>query len=960
MKEWKDILVELAKKLTPPLAFGILFVVVLSQFGGQIPQQYINLVYDIGVGVPILWAAFEIYRVWRSHSAAPQTGSHSVLSTGKNSQITYIVNNYAQNVSGISKTELETQLKEYLDWVHETFGTIILRGIAQGRDSAVILPLETVYVPLAAEFTPERDELNIDLVSERRRGEIELLTEQSQRSTKINLNQILSISRRLIVTGGPGSGKTTVLQHIAWAFAHAIQTGKLSIAKEKLGVEPPLPFPIYVPLSLYAAYLRDLPKTAKAKERQLATFISEYLLQRQMHLTLSPDFIAHLLREEKSVILLLDGLDEVPNEEERIRVRQAIEDLVAGRENLRVIVTSRTAAYQGNAVLGRGFRHIRVLPLDWDNVKELVIHAYRSIHSQSEAQAKEKAQNLLTDIANLEEARKQRLGEDVEPFVDSPLMVRMLLIVHFNNRKLPDQRADLYLKAVDAMLRPDYNPDQSVSEEIEHRVAGSLAMNREMLQYLAYHMHRKGNEQGREIAEETLHEILKQESTYAPFVNELIAQTRQRGTLLEERGGLYRFIHLSFQEFLVGRYFVENVRDLDKIAEELEDGLSLDSWWREPILLTIGYLDLTAPVMARRLILRLAGAEAKYAKQQDKLSLDARLASAEIAASAYLECKAQSPDLAAILKERLLDLREQGKTQKWTPVIMASAADTLDELGYLPDDLYEFARVEQVGNLFDIAKHPVVNLQYKLFLDAEDFHAEKYWTKFPKYSEPDENGECKLIGDWGGEGYEWLKGNWDENKKILPRYWNDPRFGIARRTAPVVEITWWEANAFCKWLTEHWQEIPEYAAQAEILRGKIIRLPTETEWVLAAGGLGKPLVKGKGKLYRFAWDEKDEVTTDEKEILRRANVGESGINRTTPAGMYPLGRTKETGIWDMSGNVWEWQTNFYDKDRDWLGLRGGSWSFNEVNARLAYRNFNPPNGEWLSSGFRLVVCSPPS
>jgi len=948
MKDWKDILVELAKKLTAPLAFGILFIAAISQFGSQIPSQYINLVYDIGIGVLVVWVIYEVFHAWQSRRVESQTGNNSVLSTGRNSQITYIVNNYAQNTAGISKEELENQLKEYLDWVQEIFGTITLRGISHGRDSAVILPLETVYVPLAAEITPERDDLSVYTNEDDRREEMERLIKQGRENTKIDLNQILSISTRLIVTGGPGSGKTTVLQHIAWTFAQAIQTGKTATAKQKLGIEPPFPLPIYVPLSLYASYLRDLPKNAKAKEKQLATFISEYLLQRQMHLTLSPDFIAHLLREEKSAILLLDGLDEVPDENERIRVRQAIEDLVAGRENLRVVVTSRTRAYREGSVFGHGFRHISVLPLDWENVKALVTHAYRSIHSHSEGQAKEKAQNLLTDITNLEESRKQRLGENIEPFVASPLMVRMLLIVHFNNRKLPDQRADLYLKAVDAILRPDYNLDQSVSEEIEHRVAGSLAMNREMLQYLAYHMHRKGDEQGREITEESLSEILLQESTYAPFVSELIAQTRQRGTLLEERGGLYRFIHLSFQEFLVGRFFVENVRDLDKIAEELENGLSLDSWWREPILLTVGYLDLTAPVMARRLILRLAGAEKKYAKRQDTLPLDTCLASAELATSAYLECKAQSPDLAKLLKERLLELHKQGETKKWTPTIMASAADTLDELEYVPKDLYEFAPIEQVGNLFYMAKHPITNLQYKLFLDSPDYADEKFWMDFPKF---DESGQ-PMKDTWGRQGLKWLK-EAQENKEdspdgkvILPRYWNDPRFGIARRTVPVVGITWWEANAFCKWLTEHWKDIPEYAAQKDALRGKIIRLPTEIEWAASHGKKDEAL---------YAWGELPKG----EDITRFANTRESGINRTTPAGMYPLGRTKN-GIWDMSGNVWEWQANFYDKDHDYLGLRGGSWSNGEGSARVSIRNLSHPGFLWSNFGFRVVACSPPS
>jgi len=301
MKAWKDILLELAKKLTAPLAFAALFVVLLSQFGDRIPPIYVNLVYDLGLGALALWALVEIVQVWRGRKDGHRLGKQSVLAIGKNSQVKYIVNNYYHSNPAVSKEELETQVKEYLDWVQESFGTITLRGIEQGGKQVVTLPLETVYVPLAAEYSQE-EELGLAFDAEevgRKHRAMERMAERRQASSSIKLNQILSLATRLIVTGGPGSGKTTVLQHIAWSLAYSLQTGILSLAQEKLGVAFPLPLPIYVPLSLYAAYLRDLPKSASGKERSLATFVSEYLLQRQMHLNLSPDFIAHLLREEE-------------------------------------------------------------------------------------------------------------------------------------------------------------------------------------------------------------------------------------------------------------------------------------------------------------------------------------------------------------------------------------------------------------------------------------------------------------------------------------------------------------------------------------------------------------------------------------------------------------------------------------------------------------------------------------
>jgi formylglycine-generating enzyme required for sulfatase activity len=414
---------------------------------------------------------------------------------------------------------------------------------------------------------------------------------------------------------------------------------------------------------------------------------------------------------------------------------------------------------------------------------------------------------------------------------------------------------------------------------------------------------------------------------------------------LEERGGLYRFIHLSFQEFLVGRYFVENVRGLDKIASELESGLCLDSWWREPILLTIGYLDLTAPVIARRLLLRLAGADEQSSKHPDRLSLDASLASAELAGSAYLECKAQSPDLAELLAKRLRILHEQGRKRKWKPVLMASAADVLDELGDTPEGLYQLIPVQCEDRLVHFSKYPVTNLQYARFLKEENFQDEKLWQGFPAC---DEKFAPMKKGYWDKEVQGWLEENLKDKKIIEPRYWRDPRFGLSRRSAPVVGITWYEANAYCKWLMENWQTQPEAQSLSTFNlqpSNLVFRLPTENEWVAAAGG---------EEADRFAWGKLQK----QEDIVRYANTYESGINRTTPVWMYSDGKSP-AGIMDMSGNVWEWQANFTEVKNNWLALRGGSWDVGMVGARVAGRSVSHPDFGWLDLGFRVVVVSPP-
>ena len=197
---------------------------------------------------------------------------------------------------------------------------------------------------------------------------------------------------------------------------------------------------------------------------------------------------------------------------------------------------------------------------------------------------------------------------------------------------------------------------------------------------------------------------------------------------------------------------------------------------------------------------------------------------------------------------------------------------------------------------------------------------------------------------WGDGGLKFLQENLKEGKVLLPRYWDEAKFGKSHPGVPVVGISWWEANAYCKWLLKHWSDLEE--GKQGISKPKIIRLPSESEWKLAAGGETKD---------RYAWG----VLKNKEEITRFANTSESGINRTTPVWMYPDGKSPH-GLMDMSGNVWEWQANYYDKSHDNLGLRGGSWYSDGGYARVSIRGYFYPHLRYYGIGFRVVASSLPS
>ena len=147
-----------------------------------------------------------------------------------------------------------------------------------------------------------------------------------------------------------------------------------------------------------------------------------------------------------------------------------------------------------------------------------------------------------------------------------------------------------------------------------------------------------------------------------------------------------------------------------------------------------------------------------------------------------------------------------------------------------------------------------------------------------------------------------------------------------------------------------WNDVQEYIQKLNQKTGKTYRLPTEAEWEFAAKGG----VKSKGYIYAGS-----NTVSDVAEYEGNNN------NRTRPVG---LKASNELGLYDMSGNVWEWCSDRYSNSyyanspttnpqgasSDFYRvLRGGSW--NSSYCRVAYRAYINPVSRRNYNGFRLVL-----
>lgn len=785
---------------------------------------------------------------------------------------------------------------------------------------------------------------------------------------------------RLVLLGGPGSGKSTFVNFVALCLAgEALKHRNANLRR----MTEPLPgldgaetltsqawshgllLPLVVALRDFAA--RGLPEPGVVgRAKHLLGFVGSEMASDGLS-----DYVAPLwqhLREEGG-LLLLDGIDEVPaSDGQRIQIKQVIEDFATSFPSCRILVTSRPYSYQEPRWRLEGFQEAVLAPFDSTQICRFVDRWYThmgQIQCLRREDVRRRAQSLKTAIFS---------SDRLQDFARRPLLLTLMASLHaWRGDYLPDKLEKLYAESVDLLL--DFWESQRVVRKAGGRVElvfPSLAewlkvkdrtRVRASINQLAYETHAEQAVlvETPDIPSEKLVSQLMAISQNPEVEPLRLAEylNRRVGLLIPRGVGFYTFPHRVFQEYLAACYLTDYEYP-DRVA-----GLAREdpNHWREVALLagakSAGGSDFALWALVEALCHRdltedgpqretdgwgalLAGQI--LVENADLTQVSDRNARRIDRVQAHLVRVLEEGSLPAVERvgagrtlaklgdpRRGVGLRTDGVPDiAWREVpagtfLMGSSDE--DELAYedeKPQHIYAMERP------YAISRYLVTNAQFAAFVDAGGYQCERYWSQ----------------AGW----------TWRENEEVtsplkLGEPWNLPNH-------PRVGVNWYEALAFCRWLTKVLQEA------GELLQDQEVTLPSEPQWEKAARG-------ENGRCYPWGSDPD----------LDLANYEDLGIGTTSAVGCFP-GGASPYGLADVSGNVWEWTRSLWGKnwrntefaypydpedsredldagDKISRVLRGGAFYNYSPVVRCAYRFRDVPLIRVKNYGFRVVISHVP-
>ncbi len=453
--------------------------------------------------------------------------------------------------------QLKSAYDRYKHHIVQQFRAIDFTGLNAYQKK---LPLEKVYIRL-------RTKANYNLEAYRTIHDFEQLKEEIQSTSKkvaeekeasfndtfrelVKTADTNRQSVKALILGHPGSGKTTLFK---WIALQCLKPGNPETEAIFHGFTP------------FFISLKDFARNPDWLKGDLEDVVCANI----SGLNLEASFFKERF-ERNEAIFLLDGLDEVADEDFRRDVIAWIEKQSIRRNKL--LVSSRFSGLnpQKGLLFNADFRAFIIADLDEADIEQFVHKWYEAIETvmentdENRKEAKRQADELIKVI-------KSEGYEPLRRIAVNPLLLTIVAIVHRNRAKLPKERHKLYEECLNVMIELWHVSNKRL------KVFFPAEVCKNNLSKLANHamMHNK-----REVTRQEITQLLPAEIEGKPldfFLTEMVL----KAGLLYESEGKYGFLHLTFQEYLAAWHYARSSQPLDILQYR-----DLD-YWQETIKLFV-------------------------------------------------------------------------------------------------------------------------------------------------------------------------------------------------------------------------------------------------------------------------------------------------------------------------------------------------------------------------------------
>jgi formylglycine-generating enzyme required for sulfatase activity len=714
-----------------------------------------------------------------------------------------------------------------------------------------------------------------------------LLDLNQRRST--NWKKLPEYGKRHIILGALGSGKTCLLKKMFLNAAY-------DFPREPKGVETELKMPIYLPLR----HLRPPNRAEGVSNYHPLIELIEKRFEGEVKW-------AQLEASASSMLLLCDGLDEIP-EELRPTFTSMLRKLLDKHPSIEVFITLRRGEFSPALFDPEDNYYISsIVPIQRSEQGDLI----RKLFEVTKLTA-------TLDLGTLGDTANLMTSRPLNEIMTTPLSV-VIGVLTYLTRSLSIELVETAIRERIIRLSLGEWDNLKLAREGEPTSSDELVKPADVSCYLAYEAFEHSSESNISQAEVSADVAIQRLVQLGLFrsvelarrdVLKLMSRLCRRSELLDCLSlHNYRFRHKDDVVIMTALYLAEQI-----LAEAREQVLSKRLnllKWQAVVLTTFDLLFLESLSEADRYISYLVRDGNTFS---DEFAYRLYLAACCLSrsdANSIPSGKDVTTQITAILNDKHQSCGLSARVQ--LAEILGRLGDPrIDAMVNVPDGEFwmgfdQFPNDRPVKKIhlpaYRIDAYPVTNMQFKKFID---------------------NGGYQIREIWDEDGWKWLQ----ETGRRLPRYWLDPKFN--KPNYPVIGVSWFEADAYAHWVDK--------------------RLPTEQEWEKAARGT---------EAYYWPWG----YTFNEGYL--NCSDSSSRVNGTTPVGVYPAGQSP-FGVYDMAGNISEWTADWYkpydprQSEADshygerFKVRRGGGWGWDQDFARCTCRNASPRTADYAILGFRCV------